>query len=99
MDIGALEELSQALVAAAGRGDLDEAAGLIALRATLIQELGGLSDEAAGPRLEVIHSAGERAAAILRSQRAGDAMCLERVRQVAATSAGRSSNTNINCIG
>jgi hypothetical protein len=36
---------------------------------------------------------------MLRSRRAHDVMCLERMRQVAATSAGRSSNANINCVG
>ena len=94
-----LEEVTQALVAAAGRGDLDEAAGLIAQRATLIQGLSAVVDKTAGSRLELIRSAGERAATMLRSERARDAMCLERLRHVAATSAGSSSNTSINCIG
>jgi hypothetical protein len=99
MEIRELEELSDALVDAAGRGDLDEAAGLIGRRATLIRALGELSDEAAGTRLEGIRSAGERAAAMLCSQRNRDVMCLERMRQVAATSARLSSNTKINCVG
>jgi hypothetical protein len=97
--LSTLEESSRGLVAATGRGDLDEAASLIARRATLIRALGGLSDQAAGTRLEGIRSAGERAAAMLCSQRARDVMCLERMRQVAATSARLSSNTKINCVG
>jgi hypothetical protein len=97
MDIETLEELSHALVEAAERGDLDDAAKLIARRATLIGALGGHSDE--GARLERIRYAGERAAAILSGQRARDVMCLERMRQVAATSAGRSPNKKINCVG
>jgi hypothetical protein len=99
MEIGELEELSQALVATAGRGDLDETARLIARRATLIQALGGLSDESAGARLETIRSTGELAATMLRSQRARDVMSLERMRQVAATSAGSSSNRKISWVG
>src|SRR5262252_1646541 len=99
MNIRELEEVTQVLVAAVGRGDLDEAGKLMARRATLIRALCGRSDAAARPRLESIRSAGERAAAILRSQRAHDLMCLERMRQVAATSAGRSSDTKINCVG
>jgi hypothetical protein len=99
MEIGELEELSHALVAAAERGDLDDAAKLIARRATLIRAIDALSDESAGARFERIRSAGERAATILCSQRARDVMCLERMRQVAATSAGRSPKTRIDCVG
>jgi hypothetical protein len=97
--LSSLEEVSQAIVAAAGRGDLDVAATLVARRATLIRALGPLSDGAFRPRLELIRSAGDRATAMLRAQRACDLMCVERIRQVAATSAVPPSNTTVVCVG
>lgn len=96
-DIAALERITQALEQAAKRGDLEEAAALIARRATLIQSLA--SSPAVMARLQQIRASGDQACVFLRCQRARDAESLDRVRQVAATLPEPSSSRTVLALG